>query len=105
MDASTEPFRSAEAASTAEGGIAMSRYTSKFVTAGLAVALGILTVPFIGSTEAQAQVDRKRCLWALCFGLDAQDGLAGFQAQGISSSRRLLGQLLTSLVSTSLSQD
>src|SRR6201997_4942039 len=36
----------------------MRQHTSKFVTAGLAVALGILTVPFVGSTEAQAQVDQ-----------------------------------------------
>jgi hypothetical protein len=55
------------------------------------------------ANDALMQNHRKRCLWALCFGLDAQDGLAGFQAQGISSSRRLLGQLLTSLVSTSVS--
>ncbi len=50
-----------------------------------------------------APLHRKRCLRTLRFGLDGQGGLRVFQAPGMSSSRRLLGQLLTSLVSTSVS--
>jgi cytochrome c peroxidase len=36
----------------------MRRYTSTVATAGLATILGILSVPFAGSTEAQAQIDQ-----------------------------------------------